>query len=168
MLTTSNPKVVNACLVLTFQISSVPDFKFSVNTFCHQDDDDDDGGYFFLHKHITSNILSITNIHCVYQYECVDPAFRYRCAIFCTQVLFLIKRKHHSRLTSTAKAQRKQINELKTHILSGFRFVLIFIWTKCFDCVRLEGSQQMFVVEFNLLTFSQKYFTFVDVSFPSP
>lgn len=94
----------------------------------------------------------------------MDPAYRYKCAIFCTQVLF-VKKKHNSRLTSTAKAKRKQINELKTHILIVFLF---FILTECFNCVRLEGSQQMFVVEFNLLTFCTKEFSHLSIFFFPP
>lgn len=95
-LKTSNPNLMNVRRKLVQLLMSLTMMMMMVMMM---------GVIFFLHKHITRNILSITNIRYVYQYNCVDPAYRYRCAIFCTQVLFLIKRKHHSSLTSTAKAK---------------------------------------------------------------
>lgn len=53
-------------------------------------------------------IFFLLRTFCFYQCKYVDSAYRYKCAIFCTQVLFLIKRKHHFWLTSTAKVQENK------------------------------------------------------------
>lgn len=123
-----------------------------------------DGGYFFLHKRITPNIFSNTNMHCVYQYKYVDPAYRYRCAIFCTQVLFLNKRKHHSRLISTAKAKRKQINEFKSRILIVFLFVLFFLRLNVLTVWDLKGHNKCLLQILIYWHLHKSIFTFVDPS----